>query len=185
MFLTIIGVSLLTAAPRLTAAGKRDSTDRDRIDVIAHFPISGGAVTQLTTGTHWQKYYLYVDHGPAGPVTVLDVTNPAAPVPAGELDVPRPEAGGHLSTVVGTAALIASPSAPKPTTTQTMTVLSFADPEHPTVVRQFSGVTSVLKDTSRGLVYLVNSDGLWVLRLEPATDIQLEKEYEHYVLYDR
>ena len=38
----------------------------------------------------------------------------------------------------------------------------------------------MLKDTSRGLIYLVNFDGLWVLRLEPATDIQLEKEYLHH-----
>jgi len=67
---------------------------------------------------------------------------------------------------------------------QTVTVLSFADPEHPTVARQFSGVTFMLKDASRGLIYLVNSDGLWVLRVEPATDIQLQKEYEHYVLYN-
>jgi hypothetical protein len=42
----------------------------------------------------------------------------------------------------------------------------------------------MLKDTSRGLIYLVNSDGLWVLRLEPAADIQLQKAYEHYVLYN-
>jgi hypothetical protein len=186
MYLAIIGVSLLTAVPRLTAAGKRASPGTDRIDVIAHFPLSGGAVTQLTTGTHWQKYYLYVDHSPTGPVTVLDVTNPAAPVSAGELDVPRPEAGGKLSTVVGNAALITSPSEPtEQSINRTVTILSFADPEHPAVARQFPGVTSMLKDTSRGLVYLVNSDGLWVLRLEPATDMQLEKEYEHYVLYDR
>jgi hypothetical protein len=65
-----------------------------------------------------------------------------------------------------------------------VTILSFADPEHPAVARQFLGVTSMLKDTSRGLIYLVNSDGLWVLRVEPAADIELQKEYEHYVLYN-
>jgi hypothetical protein len=40
---------------------------------------------------------------------------------------------------------------------------------------------SLLKDTSRGLIYLVNSDGLWVLRVESAADIELQKEYGHYV----
>ncbi len=80
--------------------------------------------------------------------------------------------------------LIVSPSAPtQQALKQTVTVLSFADPEHPTVGRRFLGVTSMLKDTSRGLIYLVNSDGL-VLRVEPAADIQLQKEYEHYVLYN-
>ena len=139
----------------------------------------------MTTGTHWRKYYLYVDHGPADPVTVLDITNPAAPVSAGQLDVPKQEAGGKLSTIVGTAALITSPSEPtEQSINQTVTILSFADPEHPAVARQFLGVTSMLKDTSRGLIYLVNSDGLWVLRVEPAADIELQKEYEHYVLYN-
>ncbi len=134
-------------------------------------------MTQLTTGAHWRKNYLYLDHGPAGQVTILDVTNPAAPSAAGELNVPKQEAGGNLSTIVGIAALIASPSAAtQQAMKQTVTVLSFADPEHSTVGRQFLGVTSMLKDALRGLIYLVNSDGLWVLRVEPATDIELQKD---------
>jgi hypothetical protein len=186
LYWLVVCASLLAGALQLGAAGKSGSapSSADRIDVIAHVPLSGGTVTQLTTGTHWSKNYLYIDHGPAGSVGILDVTNPAAPISAGELAVPKQEADGRLSTVVGTAALIASPSAPTPTMAQTVTVLSFADPQHPTVGRQFSGVTSMLKDTSRGLIYLVNSDGLWVLRLEPAADIQLQKAYEHYVLYN-
>jgi hypothetical protein len=40
----------------------------------------------------------------------------------------------------------------------------------------------MLKDCLAGVIYLVNSVSLRVLRVEPATDIQLEKEYEHYVL---
>jgi hypothetical protein len=106
--------------------------------------------------------------------------------PVGELDAPKQEAGGKLTAVVGTAALLTSaPSAPtEQTTTQTVTVLSFADTEHPSVARQFPGVTSMLKDDSRGLIYLAGSDGLWVLRMEPARDTQLEKEYAHYVIYD-
>ena len=75
----LLGASLLVADPRLGAAGKSGSTSvaPDRIDVIAQVPLSGGPVTQLTTGAHWRKNYLYLDHGPAGQVTILDVTNPA------------------------------------------------------------------------------------------------------------
>lgn len=79
MYLMIVGVSLLLSAPRLSAGGKGGSTppEPDRIEFIAHFRIPAGIVTQLTTGTHCRKNYLYVDYGPAGPVTVLDVTNPS------------------------------------------------------------------------------------------------------------
>jgi hypothetical protein len=185
----ILGASLLVGIARPAAAEKGGFTPPapDRIDVIAHFPLSGGPVTHLTVGAHWQNNYLYLDRGGESPVSILDVTNPAAPAAAGELDVPKEEAGGKLSAVVGTAALIASsPSAAaQQATKQIVTILSFADPEHPTVVRQFPGVTAMLKDTSRDLIYLINSDGLWVLRVEPATDVQLEKQYARYVLYNR
>src|ERR1700722_18713990 len=131
LYLIVFGVTLLIGAP-LTAAEKASCAlpVPDRIEVIAHVPLSHDVVTELTIGSHWGKDYLYVDHGPAHPVTILNVTNPVAPIRAGELDVPKQEAGGDLSTVAGTAALIASSrSAPtQPTLKQTVTVLSFADP---------------------------------------------------------
>jgi hypothetical protein len=94
------------------AAGKDGSAPAipDRIEVIAHFPPSDGPVTQLAAGTHWQKNYLYVDHGAAGAVAIVDVTNPAAPADAGELYVPKQETGESLDAVVGTAALMTSPA---------------------------------------------------------------------------
>lgn len=185
LYWMILDASLLVGAPSLGAAEKRGLAT-DQIGVIAHYPLSGGPVNQLATATHWQKNYLYVDQGAAGPVTILDVTNATAPTAAGELDIPKQEASGNLTPVVGTAALIAS-SASVPTqqrTKQTVTIPSFADPQHPTVARQFLGVTSMLKDMSRGLIYLANSDGLWVLRVHPATDMQLEKQFEQRILYD-
>jgi hypothetical protein len=120
-------------------------------------------------------------------VAILDVTNPAAPAAAGELDVPEQAAGGVLSAIVGTAALMTA-STPISTQTppaQTVTVVNFADPEHSTVVRRFSGVTAILKDSARDLIYLAGSDTLWVLRVKPAADPQMEKAYAQYVLYDR
>jgi hypothetical protein len=181
----ILSASLALGAPALNAAGPKDSApSQDRIEVIAHVPLAGSAVTQLTAGTHWEKDYLYLDRGAGGPLTVLDVTNAAAPAAAGQLDVPAQEANGRVSAVVGNAALIVSTPAPAQPTAQTVSVMSFTDPEHPTVARQFSGVTAMLTDHSRGLIYLVNSEGLWVLRTEPATDTELQKAYLHHVLYN-
>lgn len=62
--------------------------------------------------------------------------------------------------------------------------MSFADPEHLRIERQFDGVTAMLKDPSRGLVYLANAEGLWVFRMEPATDIELEEQCRQYILYN-
>jgi hypothetical protein len=185
LYWTILGTALLLVSTWLNAAAKSGAgaPAPDRIDVIAHFPLSGGPVTQLTTGTHWQKNYLYLNNSPTGAVTIPDVTNPAAPAVAGELDVPPQEAHGSLRAVVGTAALVATPGSTPATrtATQTITVLSFVDPEHPTVAHQFSGVTAMLNDSSRGLIYLSNSDGLWVLRVKPGEDIQADKDYAQYL----
>jgi hypothetical protein len=177
----VLCATLLAMAPLV--AGKEGPTapSTDHIDVIAHIPLSGGPVVQLSSGTYWRRNYLYLGRGTGKAVTILDVTDPTAPKAAETLDLPKWQANENVSAVVGNAVLVtSSPSEPAP---QTVTILSFADPEHPKVARQFSGVTSMLKDTSRGLVYLANSEGLWVLRLDPATDVDLDKEYQNYLLY--
>ena len=179
----LLCAALLVTAPLLAGKDNQTPSGTDHIDVIAHIPLSGGPVVQLTSGTHWRRDYLYLGHGTVNAVTVLDVTDPTAPKAVDTLDLALPEAKGNVSAVVGNAVLVTSrASAPAP---QTVTILSYADPEHPKVARQFSGVTSMLKDTSRGLIYLANAEGLWVLRLDPATDVELEKEYQNYLLYYR
>jgi len=149
--------------------------------VIAHLPATSGPATELILGTHWQRNYVYMDHSPGRQVTILDVTDPSAPKSAGEFTLPAPPAGDNVTTIVGNAALVSSvPPAP---VRQTVTIMSFADPEHPAVVRQFSGVTAMAKDPQRGLTYLANREGLWVLRAQPAINVQLERQYEHHVIY--
>lgn len=175
--------ALLLAAPILAAKGGETTPGSDHIDVIAHFSLSGGPVVQLSSGVHWRRNYLYLSHGSGNPVTILDVTDPTTPKPSGTLDLPKQQADGNVSAAVGSAVLVSSSTAaPVP---QTVTILSFADAEHPQVVQQFSQVTSMLKDPSRGLIYLTNPQGLWVLRLDPATDLQLQKDYDHYLRYYR
>jgi len=182
--LALVGIVLWAGAPFLAAANNPNpNPEPDRIAIMSRLPLSGRPVVQLTLGSHWQRNYLYISRGGAEPVAVLDVTDAASPKEAGQLDLPRQKADGTISAVVGTAALIASPAPPP--LTQTVTILSFADPEHPTIVREFEGVTAMINDPSRGLVYLADAKGIWVLHLEPATDEPLEEQYRQYILYNR
>lgn len=181
---TILSAAVLAGGSFLFAGEVNGpQSNSDRIDVIAHVPATGKTVVQLTLGSHWEGNYVYLGYAGGRQVTILDVTDPAAPRTAGQLTLPSQEAGGNLSTIVGTAALVAS--APVTPAIQTVTILNFADPAHPTVVRQFSGVTALLKDSRRGITYIANPEGLWVLRADPATDLQVEKQYEHHVVYSR
>jgi hypothetical protein len=111
-------------------------------------------------------------------VSVIDVTDPSAPKLAREL-----AASGHLHAVVGSVALTTSTQLPGGP--ETVTITSFADPAHPKMLRQFLHVTGLVRDGSRGLIYLANDEGLFILRESPTTDIDLQRQYEHDVIYNR
>jgi len=180
--LRVLGVVLLSSVYGFAASEK--SPVPDRISVIGHIQLRDSA-TELAVASHWRKDFLYVIYGPTGPVTVFDVTNPSAPVAVSQLEVPKQAVGGEVNAIVGSAAVVTtSPNeAPALVKKRTVTVLSFSDPERPVVTRQFTDVTAVLKDPRRGLIYLTNGEGLWVLQGQPGPDKELEQEYEHYVLY--
>ena len=65
-------------------------------------------------------------------------------------------------------------------------VRGFADPLHPTVKQEFEGVTAMAQDDKRGLIFLANDAGIWILRQHYALspeDEAFQKEIEH-TIYD-
>ena len=60
----------------------------------------------------------------------------------------------------------ASSTASSPT--RSVGLLDVNDPENPRTLRTFDGVSSVLFDTGRNLIYLTNAEGLWILSLNIA-----------------
>jgi hypothetical protein len=63
--------------------------------------------------------------------------------------------------------------------------MSFADPLHPSVKQEFQDVTAMATDDKRGLIFLANSQGVWILQQRYAMDPQFEKEWEHMMLDNR
>jgi hypothetical protein len=94
-------------------------------------------------------------------------------------------AGNDLISVAGTAALIAQVSPRAVSMPESVRIMDFADVEHPKVVREFTGVTAVGRDDRRGLIFLANGDGVWILRQRLAEDPAMVKAYDDYVKYDR
>jgi len=178
---------MLTSPLHLSAAPKKHNTPPpapDSIDVIAQLPVSDGPAVQLVTAVHWRRHYLYLEHGSQGALTVVDVTDPQAPKSISEFIPPPQDSSVYLGEMVGTAALMTTSHPAPRQTPETVLLVSFADVAHPKVVRQFSGVTCHLKDSDRGLIYLTNTEGLWILRENPGTDVELQKQYEHDILYN-
>ncbi len=190
------GLSLALLAGLLVCASAAHAKDKkvktppsppkDEIEVVGHIPLTGGAVTRLSSTQHYSSYYLYAEHGAS--TTLIDVTKVAqASVLA---DVAYSPAGGSQSllAVAGTAALVnseAGVSAAPAATPQTLKIMDFSDPQHPKVAREFAGVTAIGRNDPRGLIFVANADGIWILKQKLATDPEMEKAYANYVMYYR
>ena len=61
--------------------------------------------------------------------------------------------------------------------------MDFSDPGTPKVAREFTGVTAMSRDDRRGLIFVANAEGIWILRQRLAEDPEVEKAYAKYVLY--
>ncbi len=158
----------------------------DTIEVVGHIPATGGPVTRFLSTRHYSSYYLYVEHEGGVNITLIDVTKTGQPTILSNVAY-SPGAGGlpeSLLTVAGTAALVNSDSAAAPAAPpQTLRIMDFSDPRHPKISREFTGVTAVGRTDPRGLIYVANGDGIWILKQHLADDPAVDKAYTDYILY--
>jgi hypothetical protein len=182
--------SLFIAVSGANAKDKKTKTPeppKDEIQVVGHVDLTGGAVTSFQVTQHYSSSYLYAERGSGQPVMLLDVTKPDKPAVLGDMAYATNGAQG-LMLVAGTAALSAStPAAAQPPAglAQTIRIMDFSDPKNPKAVREFTGVTAIARDDKRGLVFLADGSGIWILRQRLAMDPEIEKAYENYVNYYR
>jgi LVIVD repeat len=149
--------------------------------VIAHVPLKDAPGSEMLLQIKADKHYLYVQQASKQGFMVIDVTKPSAPnlvnttgssanATAGKLEMVSPDVALAKVPDRNSKGVIHSSDNP----TETVRVLDVSDPAHPKVIQTFSGVTSTLQDPGRGLIYLTNNDGLWILR-HPRPGIQPAK----------
>ncbi len=156
---------------------------QDAIEVVAHIPTTAPARRFLATD-HFSSHYLYVEHDAGTSVTLIDVTRPSQPAVLAEVAYPVAQGADSLVVVSGTAALVTSGRAAPPSSPQNIRILDFSNPQHPKVAREFAGVTAIDRDERRGLIFLANVEGIWILHQSRAEDPEIEKTYAHHVIYD-
>jgi hypothetical protein len=178
-------VGLATSTPSIGASHTTQNAPQDRIEVLGRYSAANGPVKRLLPTQHYSRYYLYAEKDDGTMVTVIDVTNAKAPSLVANVSYPTRERSDDLLAITGTAALVTGPApAPAKEVPQVVRIMNFADPSHPTVVREFQGVTAVGRDTQRGLIFLANPEGVWILWQHPAEDPAVESAYAKDVLYD-
>jgi hypothetical protein len=184
----ILGATLaLLLLPAVTFAGpvrkERKAIPGDNIEVIGHLALPNVSVTSLRTSEHQRRNFLQVQDTKHRTLMLVDVTDAAHPAIAKQFHLPTELADSTLAVLVGDVALVTDTQSPE-LRMSSATVVDFVDPDHPATVRKFNNVSAFRTDEERGLIYLVDKDGLWILREKAAPeDKELEKEYTRYVFY--
>jgi hypothetical protein len=134
--------------------------------VIAHLPLTGARVSQLVLQQHGSKQYLYVEQASKEGFAIVDVTKPDRPNVIRSESWPNEASTGRLQMVGGRLGLAEASETAAETVvrTETLKVLDLSDPANPRTILTFAGVTSTLADDARNLVYITNSEGLWILK---------------------
>jgi hypothetical protein len=186
-FLLLAGLAAF--APAVSAKSKKPkappAVPKDEIEVVGHIPLTDGFVSRFLATHHYSSYYLYAEHGPGRAVTLIDVTRTGQPAVLADVSYAPSSGSDSLALVAGTAALVTSEPAASatPAPTQTIKIMDFSDPQNPKVARVFAGVTAMSRDEGRGLIFVANADGIWILHQRLAQDPDVEKAYANYVLY--
>ena len=156
-----------TSAPRVSANNKPTEVPAK---VIAHLALKEAPGNEMLLQSKGDKQYLYVQKASKQGFTVIDVTKPVLPTlvnhgaqssdaTAGKLEIVGPDVGLAEVPDKNAKGVLRNSDSP----TETVKILDLSDPAHPKVLQTFTGVTSILQDPSRGLIYLANNDGLWIL----------------------
>jgi hypothetical protein len=168
-----IGI-LVAAAPGAAARTASSESPKEHVDDVAHLPLDGMHVNQMfVERLDNNKVYLYLHRPTKEALAVVDVTNPDKPVLLSR-DTLQETAGSQVQApAAGSVLAVAfiperSPAylslATEPLPTETVQFLDMSDPKNVKSVRTIPGVTSVYADDARKLVYLVNGEGLWIVR---------------------
>lgn len=137
--------------------------------VIAHVALPGNPGTEMLLQQRGDREYLYIVRDSRKGFTVVDVTNPSKPDVLERVAWPNGASAGQLQLVGNRLGIAEGSEGMAARTTaalhaETVELLDLSDPANPKTVQTFDGVTSVLADTGRHLVYLTNGEGLWVVR---------------------
>jgi hypothetical protein len=171
----------LLFTPGASAKNKKPKAPdaKDEIEVVGHIPLTGGPVKRFLSTQHYSSYYLYAERANGGNVTLIDITKTNQPAVLADM------ASGNLTMVAGTAALVVNEPAASAATQppQSIKIMDFSDPQNPKVAREFTGVTAMSRDDQRGLIFVANGDGIWILQRHFAEDPEVQRAYEDYVIY--
>jgi len=165
----VSALAIVAVSPGLRANTKPKPTEVPA-QVIAHLDLPTPPGNEMVLQKNNNKQYLYIQAATKQSYTIVNVTKPEFPSfvkpsasskdePAGKLEIVNHDLGIAEVPAADAKSLRSSTNH-----TETVNLLDLTDPEHPKVLQTFTGVTSILPDGNRGVIYLTNNEGLWILK---------------------
>jgi len=156
---------LLFASVGPNAQKKKPS--EEEIKVLANLPLQDMKVNQMFVKEWNHKTYLYLHQPKEDTYALVDVTNSEKPtlvnrdaVKGSAPEGPVADSPLAITTTKEEGAAKAAAELP----TQTVNFVDMSNPKDLKTVKTFKGVTSIYSDDVNKLVYLVNGEGLWIVR---------------------
>lgn len=187
----VLAVLILSALLVPNTLGKtRNELPTQKASVIAHLPLPGTPVSQLFLRQQGARQYLFIQQTAKEGFTVVEVTQPERPNVVKNVTLPGKGGDEKLEMLGGGVALAETPdsssgggvqhelslekaqvgSGATSSRTESIRVLDLSDPKNPRTLQTFDGVTKVLAEDGRNLIYITNGEGLWILRHNPNSE---------------
>lgn len=137
--------------------------------IVGQVVLSEKPTRQMFLQQEGRRAYLYVRQASEQGYTVFDVTKPERPkllnqVSQGNLTIL--DSGLAISETPDTASSsrsVVDAGKGGSRTPESVRVLDVSNPAHPRTVQTFEGVTSIVRDDARSLIYVANGNGIWIL----------------------
>ena len=156
--------TLLLVSSGASAKGHKEKASDVQSNVVAHLSFGElSAVDMAMQKKVDDKYYLYVQHSKEQGISVIDISKPAQPKAIGVIPWPDTAVSSRMN-LTGNLAIIAESGVPMRSSASNddLVLWDLSNPAAPRVVQKFSRVVKWLQD-ERDFIYVLNSDGLWVI----------------------
>jgi hypothetical protein len=157
---------------------KKDPPKEPGIYVISHLELEGATVSDIQVSDDPDRHAIELTGADGKAITLVDVNNPEKPRVVRQVQLPASLQHSRTQSRVGNAALFATEDPPSTIRPQLITLVSFSDPAEPKAITRFPGVTAILTDRARELIYMTNSSGLWILQIYTPADKRAEEQFD-------
>jgi hypothetical protein len=166
-FTLVVLIALAMTAPSAIAKPRHSKPAEPLAAVVAHLALQGPPATKMLVQEHGNQQYLLIEQASKEGFTVVDVTTPSQAKIVKQVAWPNQASNGKLQLVKSGLVLSATPEKNEngvSLPTESLNVLDLRDPANPQTIQGFKGVTSVLLDENRSLLYIANPEGLWIFK---------------------